>query len=336
MTINVIGLGGAGANLLVGVKDMLSETMILDGHPDVNMFHVDTSAANKSVSAQVGASFYQVKSTTIGNKDLQGSGGVRSANVKETVISIREFVNDNMDVINEDSMNILISSASGGSGSILSPLLKKQLMELDIPAVVVLIGDSRSLSYAINTSDTLKTFHGIAKSKDAAISMVYLDNLDEPEEDVNMYVCEFCSILVLFYNSKNLDMDPADIASFMDPTKRRPKINIPSGIYDIIIDAGTSSVERMVKNSEVSPIISCRRLNADEVSETPALDDKRGSVYKELADEFKEGAFPILMYSQTNLSMSKLDKLEATINRLNIEVEQTDVETDIDEFGLHL
>jgi len=334
--INVIGLGGAGANLLVEIKTLLEQTMVLEGQPQVNLFHLDTSAANKEVGAKVDAKFHHIKSGGVENKELQGSGGVRASNVKETVANIKDFINGNLETINRDSVNILVGSASGGSGSIISPLLKKQLMELDIPAIVILIGDSRSLSYCINTSDTLKTFHGIAVSRDSAITMLYLDNADETEADINSYVADFCSMFVLFYNDKNLDMDPADMESFIDPVKRRPKIDIPAGIYNITGDSGDGVIPRMITAAKNSLLISSRFLN-DTTGEAPvALDEKRGRVYEELAKEYEDGSFPIVLYTQTNLVSNTLSDLDIRIEELDVPVKQNNVETELDEFGLHL
>jgi len=334
--INILAMGGAGANLLVGISNTLKETMILEGHPKVNLFHLDTSSANKDVSSTVDASFHHIKSGGVENKELQGSGGVRAANVKETVANIKDFINANLDTINEDSVNILVSSASGGSGSIISPLLKKQLMELNIPAIVILVGDSRSLAYAINTSDTVKTFHGIATSKDAAISMLYADNAEEPQADIDSYIADFCAMFVLFYNDKNLDMDPADMESFIDPTKRRPKIEIPAGIYDLTADSGVDVAGRMATAAKNSPIVSSRILNDVECIAPVSLDEKRGRVYDELAKEYEKEAFPIILYLQTNGTSSVLSDLDTKIDELNLEVKQDTVETELDEFGLHL
>jgi len=334
--INILAMGGAGANILVGINNTLQETMILEGHPKVNLFHLDTSSANKDVSSTVGAIFHHIKSGGVENKELQGSGGVRAANVKETVTNIKECINANLDTINEDSVNILVSSASGGSGSIISPLLKKQLMELNIPAIVILVGDSRSLAYAINTADTIKTFHGIATQKDAVISMLYVDNAEEPQAEIDTYIADFCSMFILFYNDKNLDMDPADMESFINPAKRRTKIEIPAGIYDLTADSGVDVASRMATAIKNSPIISSRILNDIECTAPVSLDEKRGRVYDELEKEYEKETFPIVIYSQTNGTSSVLNDLTTKIDELNLEIKQETIETELDEFGLHL
>jgi len=332
--INMISCGGCGANVALSIVEKMKKIPTSKEFPEISYIHMDTSVANKDISSQYNAEFFHIKSNSVGDEGkLSGSGALRSKNVSDTLLGINELLNTNKDILKDDTLNVLVASASGGSGSIISPLLSKVLIEKDIPFIVLLVGDDSNLTYATNTNDTLKTFHSIAVAKDVTIPMFYINNseMDNDLKKVNSHLAGFIISLSMFYISNNKDIDFADMSTFLRIDKMRPKLNIPSGVCLLDAVSGDDT-----KNIDTENLIAARVLNS--TLSTGALNEKHGSIiYNELITFLEKGKnLPIIIYSRTGQIEHVIDNLEMKISRLDVKMKADKIDTSADDNGLVL
>jgi len=123
--------------------------------------------------------------------------------------------------------NILIGSAGGGTGSVLVPLIANQLLERNIPFIIMLVGSRCTSREAQNTLDTLTGIRNAARKHQTPIELCYFENgkNDEkgqdwvgtiPEVDRRMDATFRSNLLLLAGTCERLDN--TDVRNFLDYT----------------------------------------------------------------------------------------------------------------------
>ena len=223
MTINIYACGGNGVNIGKLIKDM-----------DVNIVYVDTSLSNlKSVNSP---NIFLVET-------MDGAGKNRS-------IAYDGFKDVSEDVLLKfkpsEQLNIVISSLAGGSGSILSPLVTKELLSRGHSVIVIGIESRHSVIEPKNTVKTLKSFKSISDNAKKPVSLYYVENSNRTDGD--RQAIQFINLLSLLTDKKvTEEFDNSDLKSFLyfdkvtdnDPTTAILEV----GHNDkSLVDKGTSIV----------------------------------------------------------------------------------------------
>ena len=99
--------------------------------------------------------------------NLDSSGKKRDENHLEISNVIKEVLVKHKPL----DFNIVLFSLSGGSGSVIAPLLISELLSRNIPVIAVCIGSDESVLTANNTLKTLKSLEVIAKKNDKAFKL---------------------------------------------------------------------------------------------------------------------------------------------------------------------
>ena len=151
-SVTLIGCGGCGINI----------SRPFHSHKNVNIRLFDTSDANERSGEHV---------IILG--DGHGSGGDRSQNariIERSIPQLTEVERPLTDVV------IIMSSLSGGSGSLISPVLARDYAQRNVRVICVGVADTGYMVAAKNTANTLKTFHAITKNNDIRIPMILVSN----------------------------------------------------------------------------------------------------------------------------------------------------------------
>lgn len=200
--IRLYAAGGCGVNIGTLLEKHRDQDEIAFGKIDI--VYIDTSKSN-------------IKSNI--DKDhcylidgLDGSGKLRSENHLEINDRIRAILQH----FKPADLNIVISSAAGGSGSVISPLLTRELLASGAPTVVLTIGSADTRLDAENTLKTIKSFEAIAKKSDAPVVMAYVQNsktTSRAEAD-NIMFNTVMSLSVLF-SRENHELDSKDLFNWL-------------------------------------------------------------------------------------------------------------------------
>lgn len=203
--ITVWACGGAGCNIAKQIKDF-----------DCDIYYIDTSTSNLK----------GIKTDNIFLlENVDGAGKDRSK-------TYEHFKHIAEDVIIKfkpsNSLNVVISSLSGGSGSIIAPLITKELIKRDLNTIVVAIDSKHSFKELDNCIKTFKTYKSISDITKKSIAIFYVENNDRRETDQR--VIWFVALLSLLVNKQHTEeFDTTDLTNFINfdkVTENSPNVGI--------------------------------------------------------------------------------------------------------------
>lgn len=231
--INVYACGGAGINIASWFESSRgrSET----GLAQVNPIYIDTSRSNLKPELDEG-SIYIIDG-------LDGSGKVRSENFEK----ISESVLDILLKHPAGDLNVVLSSGSGGSGSVIAPSLVSNLLSRDIPTLVFLVGSTDSKIELVNTTRTLKSYESIAKLRKKPVVSMYFENSEKTSRKVvNTDAQQALVLLAALFSGANKELDSSDLKNWLNysaVTTYGPRLSIMDFfLKSITLDKGLSPI----------------------------------------------------------------------------------------------
>lgn len=190
--ISVFACGGCGSNIAKQISDL-----------DIEVNYIDTSTSNLK----------GVKSDNIFVlENIDGAGKDRS----KTYEHFKDIASDVVIKFKPSaSLNVVVSSLSGGSGSIIAPLVAKELIRNGHNTIVIAIDSKHSVKELDNTIKTFKTYKSISDGIKKAVSIFYIENSNRKESD-NKAVW-FINLLSLLVNRQHTEeFDTTDLTNFIN------------------------------------------------------------------------------------------------------------------------
>lgn len=209
--IRIYGCGGAGISIaqqLLKYEKFTGSESVLFGEDGggFSISFIDTSRSN----------FDSISSTHPGTyviNGLDGSGQQRDLNASIVVEEIDKI----LQIQTPLSANIIIHSLSGGSGSVIGPLLAKALILKKMPVVVIGIGDYSTRKFMENELATIKTYENISRQIQYPINMIYVQNeIGETRESIDKYILDNIRDLCLLFSGTAVGLDSRDIYHFLN------------------------------------------------------------------------------------------------------------------------
>lgn len=152
---------------------------------------------------------------------LDGSAADRGMNYD----SIREFIVQYVAGKTFEPMNIVVCSLAGGSGSMIGPLLVKEIRRSGAKAIMLTIADTKSDKDARNTIGALKTIEGVLSGM--YVPMVLFHN-KFGQQVVDRGVDEVLNRLDVLFNNQFDRLDTADRLMFFSPSDA--SVNVQAGV----------------------------------------------------------------------------------------------------------
>lgn len=292
--IRVYGCGGAGINT-VGV---FAKTTPSVGYAEIKTTFIDTSRSNLNDS--------NVDENTYLLPNVDGSGKKRA----ENHVGIGEAIKDILVKHKPESFNVVVSSASGGSGSIINSLLVKELLERGHTTVVILVGSSESAITCNNTLKTIKTFDAISRSTGKPVVLSYEHNRpDVKRSAVDTHVRKVISSLAALCASDNRELDSCDLDTWVNYHTACP---VEPQLVELVIADSPKDVDNL------SNIVSLASLLRDPDVEMPKVLPDYSTVGYTACDDkdFKDKHFAILLDGMTDI-YKNLTKLTAEYEELS-------------------
>lgn len=205
--VKLFAAGGAASNIckhFEAFKDSAGE-----GFANIEVCYIDTSRSNIT-AAMTPDNVYILTG-------LDGSGKVRA----ENHVQISECVKDILQTHKPADINIVISSAGGGSGSVLAPSITSELLARGIPTIVIMIGSTDSRIELSNTIKTIKSYEAISKMREIPVNAFYFENNSTatPRGEVDRGVQESITLLAAFFSKQNTELDSSDLQNWLNYTK---------------------------------------------------------------------------------------------------------------------
>jgi len=211
MKTYVHAVGGAGNNI---VNNHISNVIKSIPHitSSVEFNYIDTADTNIERLVDVeDENIFRLNSGLTG-KSVDGAGGNRES----LDVYITNFARDYADKYSkvENDLHIIVSSSSGGSGSLLGPRLVSTLKELGKSVVFVTVYDLSSKKYTATTVSALTHIELLGSRRNYTIPTIMVANTDTASADAIVSKATIAIILLAASNIKHLDN--ADVKAFFD------------------------------------------------------------------------------------------------------------------------
>lgn len=215
-TLRIWGAGGAGANLL-NLIDIPSDAT---GFPDTKYTIVDTSKSNLDKDQSSKSNVYLIPGVDGSGKERRFAHAVAAEHIDQILLDnpIADF-------------NIIIFSLSGGSGSVIGPLLLEALIKRGHSVVALVITSTASAIEAKNAHDTIGTLQNLSTKKlKKPIAISFHENSPKTNrQSVDDIIINSVKSLALLVSGANHELDKKDINKWLHFDK------IPPHLVDLII-----------------------------------------------------------------------------------------------------
>lgn len=197
--VAVYGCGGTGINItrLVETGDITKFS------GDFTCYYVDTSDSNVRDGAQI-ENLFQIEG-------VDGAGKRRSGAYE----AINRHAGSIVSKFPAGTFNIIVASASGGSGAVIAQVIANQLIAKNENFVIVYIGSVSSHAEIKNTSMALKSLEILGNKNSRPIVLHYLSNNGVRRSDIDHQALMAIRMLIGLFNPIHDELDSADIKSWL-------------------------------------------------------------------------------------------------------------------------
>ena len=208
----IYACGGAGINIAATFEAADAKNDIVQA--DVYLSYMDTSTSDMRNS-----NIDKEKVFIFTNKDgseMDGSGQYRRTAVQPILAHTRELLQK----FQPESLNIVIHSASGGSGSVIGPLLTKELIKRGERVIVFMIADDKNLNFAKNTLATIKTYANfVTEVETPIVSYLHVNQPRNSNATENKAIHQALNDVLTLFSGQNASLDSMDLSNWLDYQK---------------------------------------------------------------------------------------------------------------------
>lgn len=244
--ITIYACGGAGINVAQYFQQYRNKTN--PGFAEIKPVYIDTSRSNINTNIPED-DIYLVEG-------LDGSGKVRAENHTK----IAECVQDVLLTFKPTNLSIVISSLSGGSGSVIAPLLVSELLSRKENVIVIGIASTDSRIEIENSIKSLKSYESFAKRTAEPVPMLYyLNNQENSRSTNNSKIQQAITLLAVLFSGENKELDSTDLRNWLHytkVTKADPKL-----VYISVVAGTVAGVN--------GQIITCATLGRENANTSP-------------------------------------------------------------------
>lgn len=205
--IRIYAAGGGACNIVSELESTLVAGDV--GFASTLPCYIDTSKSNL-INKKID------EAHTYFFEGMDGSGKVRAANYEEitkNALAILQKFKPTM-------FNIVVHTASGGSGSVIAPVLVSELKSRGEQVIVITVGSTDTRIEIENTIKTLKSYESIAGLRKSPVVMHYVQNTEQlSRQAVNKQVKIAISLLCGLFSGQNEELDTADLKNWMEYLK---------------------------------------------------------------------------------------------------------------------
>lgn len=191
---NIYGCGGAGINNLNHYMENGRLAQFIAG-----VIGIDFSTANPAKEG-----VYDV----VRHENTEGSGSNKATNIDKAP----DLVQRALAALPPAKINIILASAAGGSGSVISTYLTRSLLDRGEIVLPVIIGDTTSIKELNNTVGTLRSLAAQSELANAPVVFCYrYNNHQNTQGAVNAEITKVVDSAITMLNLNNERIDYADI-----------------------------------------------------------------------------------------------------------------------------
>jgi len=245
--VRIYACGGAGTN--IGKQLEAFRGAEETGMAVVDVTYIDTSRSNLTNGIPEDAVYLL--------KDLDGSGKIRKENYQQITAHTLDILQKH----SPQDLSVVISSASGGSGSVIAPSIVSELLDRDLPVLVVLVGSTDTRLEIDNTLKTIKSYEAISNLRQKPVVVKYLQNSKAmPRAAVDANVLTTLSSVLIAWSRENSELDSKDLFNFLnfhrvtDFTPRLAAFNVYSEQFPNEVEGSVVTVTTLCGKGEDSSL----------------------------------------------------------------------------------
>lgn len=204
--IRIYGCGGTGVKIAGMFEGCRNQTE--SGMASVSPVYLDTAFSDLPQDVSPEHTFLF--------PDTDGSGGLRPELASLIVPSIPTI----LELHPTEDLAIVISSGSGGSGSVIAPSLVSELVKRGKPVIAFMVGDSHTVQWMKNTIGTIRSYNGTSITHNRTVPLAYFENTDDQsEQQVNVLAAQTITAIAALWSRQNQGLDSKDLENFLNPEK---------------------------------------------------------------------------------------------------------------------
>ena len=277
-----------GAGVTIASKEIAR--LISDPNLKVDVRYIDTSRADIDSLKNIEESKVWLVTNDKVNKKIDGSGGVREALDPYITESMEKYV-DKLEHSKTD-IHIVLSSASGGSGSLIAPRLLHNLKASGASAIYITLIDTSSIDYCETSIKTLTHIDLMGRKYKYSVPTLIVDN-KEAIQIVNLKIGIRVELLSLLLSAEHKALDSADIGLFAANGYDKDAHGLVTiGVYkeDTILKLKDSFI------STLRVLTTDEEFKVDTETLSKIKQYKIGYISEEIADRLAELKFPMPIY----------------------------------------
>lgn len=204
--IRIYATGGTGINIGSAFYNVVKS----DGFAEIKTCFVDTSLSN--IRDKVGKVIDEDDVFLL--EGVDGSGKLRKSNAQELVKIVKPVLHK----FKPEDLNIVVFSASGGTGSVCGYYIAKELLEKDHNVICIVIGSEESKITIENTVKTLQSLDTLSRNivkKPVTISYWH-NNHTTTRQQNDASVKQTITALSILASKENKELDTADVSNFIN------------------------------------------------------------------------------------------------------------------------
>jgi len=234
-TLRIYGCGGLGVNAINNV-DIPSDSA---GFPDTVYSLIDTSKSNIQPKSNKGDIFLI--------PGVDGSGKDRAFTHSVAVPHINSIFLKHPPA----DFNIVIFGLSGGSGSVLGPLIVEELINRGKPVVILSVISTASSRETTNAYNTIGTLQNLSTKKlgRPIAGLFYENNNETNRQEVDRNIDIDLRSLAMLASGTNEELDSQDIFKWLNYDKNS---KVAPQIVDIIIHLNGKDGELPIELAAIS------------------------------------------------------------------------------------
>jgi hypothetical protein len=203
--ICLFACGGAGINIGSAFENFRGH--VEPGMASISTVYLDTSRSNLKPNLAEDHIYI------LENANSDGSGKERRQNSGPIMKSVKEMLQKHK----PGYVNVILSSASGGTGAVIAACLTNELLAKDEMVVNITVGVLDSGKEIENTLDTLRSYEGIVEKTKKSVVVAYFENNTEtPPSKVDEKITELVSAISVIFSRQNEGLDTRDKYNFLN------------------------------------------------------------------------------------------------------------------------
>lgn len=207
--IKLYACGGAGIN--VGSNFENYRDHIEPGMATIDTVYFDSSKSNLKPSLPADK-IYRLP-------DADGAGKERG----HLTPAMLKYAKEMLQKHKPGYINVVLSSASGGTGSVMAAAVINELLAQDQLVIAITIGVLDSGTEIRNTLATFKTFEGLVAANKKPLAVAYFENNKlTPPSEVDTKINELVVAISVLFSRQNEGLDTRDMYNFLNFDRMTP------------------------------------------------------------------------------------------------------------------